>query len=80
MRRPLRSRPDPAEEERLLKLFWNRAELKKELAGLDEELYQLKDRLKQQVAANDRAQEQVEQLIQHQRIIHQKRTSTPAKK
>jgi hypothetical protein len=58
----LRSRPDPAEEERLLKLFWNRAELKKELAGLDEELYQLKDRLKQQVAANDRAQEQVEQL------------------
>ena len=27
---PLLARPDPAEEERLLKLFWNRAELKKE--------------------------------------------------
>lgn len=62
VRRPLRSRTDPAEEERLLKLFWNRAELKKELSGLDEELHQLKDRLKQQVAANDRAQEQSEAL------------------
>ena len=57
VRRPLRSRTDPAEEERLLKLFWNRAELKKELSGLEEELHQLQDRLKQQVAANDRAQE-----------------------
>lgn len=62
VRRPLRPRTDPAEEERLLKLFWNRAELKKELSGLDEELHQLKDRLKQQVAANDRAQEQLEAL------------------
>jgi len=62
VRRPLRPRADPAEEERLLKLFWNRAELKKELSGLDEELHQLKDRLKQQVAANDRAQEQIESL------------------
>ncbi len=62
VRRPLRPRPDPAEEERLLKLFWNRAELKKELAGLDDELHQLKDRLKQQVAAHDRIQQQVEEL------------------
>ena len=62
VRGPLSSRPDPAEDERLLKLFWNRAELKKELAGLDAELYQLKDRLKQQVAAHDRSQQQADEL------------------
>ena len=62
VRGPLRLRPDPAEQERLLKLFWNRAELKKELAGLDEELYQLKDRLKQQMAARERSQQQADEL------------------
>ena len=39
------------EQERLLKLYWNRAELKKELASLDDDLYQLGDKLKQQAAA-----------------------------
>lgn len=62
VRLPLRSAPDPAEQERLLKLFWNRAELKKELSSLDDELHQLKDRLKQQEAANGRLQEQLEKL------------------
>lgn len=55
-------RRDPAEEERLLKLFWNRAELKKELANLDDQLYQLRDRLKQQEAATARVEEEMETL------------------
>jgi hypothetical protein len=50
------------EQERLLKLYWNRAELKKELAGLDDQLYQLRDRLKQQEAATQRAVEERESL------------------
>jgi hypothetical protein len=62
LRRPLLGRPDPAEDERLLKLFWNRAELKKELQGLDDELYLLKDRLKQQEGTTTRLQEQLDQL------------------
>jgi hypothetical protein len=62
LRKPLLARPDPAEDERLLKLFWNRAELKKELQGLDDELHLLKDRLKQQEGATARLQEQLDQL------------------
>lgn len=50
------------EHERLLKLYWNRAELKKELSGLDDQLYQLRDRLKQQEAATQRAVEERESL------------------
>ncbi len=50
------------EHERLLKLYWNRAELKKELASLDDQLYQLRDRLKQQEAATQRAHEERESL------------------
>ena len=50
----LGGRRDPAEEERLLKLFWNRAELKKELANLDAQLQQLRERLKQQEGATTR--------------------------
>ena len=55
-------RRDVAEEQRLLKLYWNRAGLKKELASLDDQLYQLRDRLKQQQAATERATEQTESL------------------
>ncbi len=43
------------EQERLLKLYWNRAELKKELGSLDDQLHQLQDRLKQQEASTQRA-------------------------
>ena len=50
------------EHERLLKLYWNRAELKKELASLDDELYQLRDRLKQHEASMQRAVEERESL------------------
>jgi len=50
----LGTKRDAEEQERLLKLYWNRAELKKELAGLDDQLYQLRDKLKQQEAATER--------------------------
>jgi hypothetical protein len=58
----LGARRDATEEQRLLKLYWNRAELKKALSGLDDQLYQLRDRLKQQEAATERAVEQSESL------------------
>jgi hypothetical protein len=63
MRLPLiGARRSAEEQERLLKLYWNRAELKKELASLDDQLYQLRDRLKQQEAATRRAVEERESL------------------
>jgi len=58
----LGARRDPAEEQRLLKLYWNRAELKKERAALDDQLHQLRDRVKQQEAAIERGNEQLESL------------------
>lgn len=63
LKRPLLgSRRDPVDEERLLKLYWNRAELKRELARLDEQLYQLRERLKQQEGATARVEERLESL------------------
>ncbi|MGQ0384646.1 MAG: hypothetical protein ACT4UP_08215 [Gammaproteobacteria bacterium] len=59
---PSIGKADPAEQERLLKLFWNRAELKKELQGLDDQLHGLRNKLKQQENANARLQQQIEQL------------------
>jgi hypothetical protein len=59
---PVVTRGDAAEDERLLKLFWNRAELKKELQSLDEELHNLRNRIKQQEGANSRLQEELERL------------------
>ena len=56
------SRRPSDEQERLLKLYWNRAELKKELSSLDDDLYQLGDRLKQQTAATQRARDEMESL------------------
>jgi hypothetical protein len=55
----LNLRPDgtPAEDTRVLALFRNRAELKKAYAGLQEEIFRLKDLLKQQEAATQRVQE-----------------------
>ena len=46
------------EESRLLKLYWNRAELKKELATLDDSVHQLRDRLKQLEGATGRVEEE----------------------
>ena len=57
---PTIGKPDPLEEQRLLKLFWNRAELKKELQALDDQLHNLRNKLKQQENANGRLQQQLE--------------------
>ena len=62
LRLPALGRPASADDERLLRLFWNRAELKKALQGLDDELHSLRDRIKQQDGAHERLEEQLEQL------------------
>jgi len=51
-----------SEEEQLLKLFWNRAELKKELATLRNDIYRLTDQLNQEQAVKLRVQQRYEQL------------------
>jgi len=52
----------PAEDERLLALFRNRAELKKELRALDDERHRLSDRIKLQEGATLRVEEQLASL------------------
>ncbi len=52
----------PKEDERLLKLYWNRAAVKRELAQLRRERHDLLDQLKDQEGAISRAQEQLEGL------------------
>jgi hypothetical protein len=59
---PTRSPGAEPEEERLLKLFWNRAELKKEVASLRAEGDRLKEQLQQQEGATFRSQQRLEQL------------------
>jgi hypothetical protein len=54
-----------AEEERLLALFRNRAELKKELSALDEDRHRLLDRLKLQEGATMRVEEQLASLEEY---------------
>jgi chromosome segregation ATPase len=54
-----------AEDERLVELFRNRAELKKELSALDEERHRLLDRLKLQEGATMRVEEQLGALEQY---------------
>jgi predicted nuclease with TOPRIM domain len=51
-----------SEEEQLLKLFWNRAEVKKELDKLRDQSFDLEERLKQQEALTLRVQHRLEQL------------------
>lgn len=53
----VRPAPAPAHDERVLVLFKNRAELKKAYGELQDELYRLKDRIKQQEGATLRVQE-----------------------
>ncbi|HVS75452.1 MAG TPA: hypothetical protein VHE11_00855 [Steroidobacteraceae bacterium] len=56
-------REEPAEEDRrVLALFRNRAELKKAYGELEEEIYRLKDRIKQQEGATQRVQEMLSTL------------------
>jgi hypothetical protein len=59
---PLLQRRKEPDEEQLLKLFWNRAELKKELAKLRREKDSLIEQLRQQEAVNLRTLQRLEQL------------------
>ncbi len=58
-----RGSQEPAQDsEKLLHLYWNRAELKKEFASLRSEQYRLRDLLKQQEGETARMQQKLEQL------------------
>jgi hypothetical protein len=61
----LTGRQVPAEDERLVALFRNRAQLKQELHALDEERHRLLDRLKLQEGATMRVEEQLDALEQY---------------
>jgi hypothetical protein len=54
-----------AEDERLLQLYWNRAELKKELTRLQAEREQLLEQIQKQEGAATKLREQMDQLEQH---------------
>ncbi|HET7610130.1 MAG TPA: hypothetical protein VFL84_15715 [Gammaproteobacteria bacterium] len=56
----IRERQQPGDE--LLKLYWNRADVKRELKALRRERHELLDKLKEQEGAILRAQEQLEGL------------------
>jgi len=58
-----RSSPEqPAENEKLLQLYWNRNELKKEFARLQKEQLRLKDKIKQQHGSAARLQQKLDYL------------------
>lgn len=59
-RLPLARKQKPQDDERLVQLFRNRAGLKKAHASLQDEVYKLKERVKQQSAATARVQEQLD--------------------
>ena len=50
------------DSDKLMDLYWNRAELKKEFAGLRKEQYRLQDKVKQQEGATARLQQRLEHL------------------
>lgn len=56
------SQEEPQDNEKLVDLFRNRAELKKEFAALRNEKYQLQDRIKQQQGATARVQQKMDHL------------------
>src|SRR5689334_2786714 len=61
---PFRKEEKPGEDTRVLALFKNRAELKKAYGELEDEIYRLKDRIKQQEGATARVQEMLSALEQ----------------
>ena len=61
----LSGKQESAEDQRLVELFRNRAELKKELHELGEERHRLLDRLKLQEGATMRVEEQMAALEQY---------------
>jgi len=58
----LRERASRESNDELLKLYWNRADVKRELKSLRRERFELLDKLKEQEGAIVRAQEQLEGL------------------
>ena len=58
----IRERQGSQPGEELLKLYWNRADVKRELKALRRERHELLDKLKEQEGAIQRAQEQLEGL------------------
>jgi len=50
------------DSEKLLHLYWNRAELKKQFAGMRKEQYKLKDKIKQHEGATVRLQQKLDHL------------------
>jgi hypothetical protein len=62
LRLPFTGKPRPDEDERLMQLFKNRAGLKKAHATLQDQLYDLKDRLKQEEANTAKGREHIDAL------------------
>jgi hypothetical protein len=58
----LLARRKPVDDDRLLRLFWNRAELKREFAKLQRERERMVDHLRQQEGAVLRGQQRLDQL------------------
>ncbi len=50
------------DSDKLMELYWNRAELKKEFAGMRKEQYRLQDRIKQQEGSTARVQQKLNHL------------------
>ncbi len=69
-----KSDPEEANDsDKLLDLYWNRAELKKEFAALRNEKYQLQDRIKQHEGSTARVQQKMnhlESLLQDPEWVH----------
>ena len=56
------SQTDNEESEKLLELYWNRAELKKEFASMRDETFRLRDQIKEQDGSRARVQQKLEHL------------------
>ncbi|MGE0113930.1 MAG: hypothetical protein AB7T07_03455 [Steroidobacteraceae bacterium] len=62
LRKRVQGGQNPAEDERLLQLYWNRVELKKEFSRLQEDNYSLLQQLKKQETAHGQMRERLQQL------------------
>jgi len=56
------SEENSQDSDKLMDLYWNRAELKKAFAGMREEQYRLQDRIKEQEGATARLQQKLDHL------------------
>jgi len=62
LRKRVQGGSKPAEDERLLQLYWNRVELKKEFSRLQDDNYGLLQQLKKQETAHGQTQERLRQI------------------